>query len=186
VNYNLLHQAVVRYEANQRLGTAKTKTVAEVVGHKVKPFKQKGTGRARMGKVRRFGSRKGGTCFGPIPRDYSLDMPKKQRRAALKSALLGKLKDGEVKVLDKLDLSSPKTQEAAKILSALKVEKSALIAVAQYSEAAWKSIRNLPNADLLPALELNPYALIRPATVIFTKEALEAFFTFLTNEKAVE
>lgn len=174
VNRPLLHQALVMYEANRRQGTVKTKTVSEVVGRKVKPFRQKGTGRARMGKLRRYGSRSGGTCFGPRPRDYSKTMPKTQRRLALKSALLGKFRDGEVKVLDKLEMSEPRTRDVAAAFNGMKVERGCLLVTPAHDAVVVKSVRNLPRADVLPLSDLNAYAVLRRQTLVFTQAALEA------------
>ena len=174
VNRPLLHQALVMYEANRRQGTAKTKTVSEVVGHSCKPFRQKGTGRARMGKLRRFGSRKGATCFGPVPRDHSKSMPRQAKRLALKSALLAKFRGGSVKVLESFDFSAPKTREAASTFKGLKVENGCLLVLPAYDEVVLKSVRNLPRALVSPVAELNAYDVLRRPTVVFTKAALTA------------
>ena len=174
VNYKLLHAAVVMYEANLRQGTVKTKNIREVQGKSAKPFKQKGTGRARMGRVRRFGSRGGATAFGPRPRDYSLSMPRTARRLALKSALLGKFRDNEVMVLKDLDIAAPKTKDVAATLKSLKVTSGCLMVVPEYSENALKSIRNLPKTELSVLSDLNAYSVLRRKQLIFTKAALEA------------
>ncbi|MCC8109112.1 MAG: 50S ribosomal protein L4 [Planctomycetes bacterium] len=174
VNYKLLHAAVVMYEANQRLGTVKTKNIREVSGKSAKPYKQKGTGRARMGRVRRFGSRGGATAHGPRPRDYSLAMPRTARRLALKSALLGKFRDNEIMVLKDLDVSSPKTKDFAATLKNLKVESGCLMVIPEYNENVLKSCRNIPSADLSVLSGLNAYNVLRRKQVIFTKAALEA------------
>ncbi|MCD7897173.1 MAG: 50S ribosomal protein L4 [Planctomycetaceae bacterium] len=174
VNYKLLHAAVVMYEANQRLGTVKTKNIREVSGKSAKPYKQKGTGRARMGRVRRFGSRGGATAHGPRPRDYSLAMPRTARRLALKSALLGKFRDNEIMVLKDLDVSSPKTKDFAATLKNLKVESGCLMVIPEYNENVLKSCRNIPSADLSVLSDLNAYNALRRKQVIFTKAALEA------------
>ncbi len=174
VNYKLLHAAVVMYEANLRQGTVKTKNIREVAGKSAKPYKQKGTGRARMGRVRRFGSRGGATAFGPRPRDYSLDMPKKARRLALKSALLGKFRDNEVVVLKDFDVAAPKTKSVASTLKNLKVTSGCLMVVPAYDENVLKSCRNLPATDLSVLSDLNAYSVLRRKQVVFTKAALEA------------
>ena len=174
VNYKLLHAAVVMYEANLRQGTVKTKNIREVTGKSAKPYKQKGTGRARMGRVRRFGSRGGATAFGPRPRDYSLDMPRQAKRLALKSALLGKFRDNEVVVLKELDISAPKTKDVATTLKSLKVTSGCLVVIPEYSENAIKSTRNLPKTDLSVLSDLNAYSVLRRKQLIFTKAALEA------------
>ncbi len=174
VNYKLLHAAVVMYEANLRQGTVKTKNIREVQGKSAKPYKQKGTGRARMGRVRRFGSRGGATAFGPRPRDYSLDMPRQAKRLALKSALLGKLRDNEVVVLKDIDASAPRTKEVASALRNLKVNSGCLMVIPEYNENVLKSCRNLPRTDLSVLSDLNAYNVLRRKQVVFTKAALEA------------
>ena len=173
VNRPLLHQAIVMYEANRRQGTAKTKTVSEVVGKSAKPFRQKGTGRARMGKTRRFGSRKGGTCFGPVPRDHSLSMPRFQKRLALKSALLAKFRDGSVKVLESFEFSEPKTREAAATFKGLHVDNGCLLVLPTRDANVLKSVRNLPRAGVSLLIDLNAYEVLRRPSLVFTKAALE-------------
>ncbi|MCC8165078.1 MAG: 50S ribosomal protein L4, partial [Planctomycetes bacterium] len=173
-NYKLRHAAVDMSEANQRLGTVKTKNIREVQGKSAKPYKQKGTGRARMGRVRRFGSRGGATAHGPRPRDYSLAMPRTARRLALKSALLGKFRDNAIMVLKDLDVSSPKTKDVAATLKNLKVESGCLMVIPEYNENVLKSCRNIPFADLSVLSDLNAYNVLRRKQVIFTKAALEA------------
>lgn len=174
VNYKLLHAAVVMYEANQRQGTVKTKNIREVQGKSAKPYKQKGTGRARMGRVRRFGSRGGATAFGPRPRDFSMDMPRQAKRLALKSALLGKFRDQEIVVLKDLDVAQPKTKEVAATLKNLKINSGCLMVVSEYNENILKSCRNLPKTDLSVLSDLNAYSVLRRKQVVFTKAALEA------------
>ena len=174
VNRQLLHSAIVMHEANQRQGTAKTKTVSEVVGASAKPFKQKGTGRARMGKSRRFGSRGGGTCFGPVPRDYSKSMPKTQRRLALCSALLARFRDGEVIALRDMPLEEPRTAMVANFLRRVNGDSGALLVDHQPNDIFWKSVRNLPKTDFHPVSDLCAYAVMRRPRIIFTEAALNA------------
>ena len=181
INYKLLHAAVIMYEANLRQGTAKTRNIREVVGKSAKPFKQKGTGRARMGRVRRFGSRGGATAFGPRPRDFSLGMPRQARHLALKSALLGKFRDNEVTILGELALSAPKTREVASILKNIKAGSGCLMVISRYDENILKSCRNLPNADLSVLSNLNAYSVLRRKRLVFTKEALEALVREVTK-----
>lgn len=182
VNRDLLHAAIVMFEANQRQGNAKTKTVREVVGISAKPFKQKGTGRARMGKKRRFGSRGGATCFGPIPRDYSLSMPKGQRRAALRSALLGRMRDDEIIVLKDMPLDAPKTAKVARFLKAVRADKGALFVSKQHDEALWMSVRNLPKTDLQVLTDINAYSVLRRPRVIFTEAAIRALPNWVKDQ----
>lgn len=174
VNVKLLHAAIMMYEANLRQGTVKTKNIREVAGKSAKPYKQKGTGRARMGRVRRFGSRGGATAHGPRPRDYSLSMPRTARRQALKSAILGKLRDNEIMILSDLETSTPKTKDIAKTLDNIKAASSRLIVIAEHDENVWKSCRNIPSTDLSVCRDLNAYSVLRRKQVIFTKAALEA------------
>ncbi|MDR0361290.1 MAG: 50S ribosomal protein L4 [Planctomycetota bacterium] len=175
VNFKLIHAAVNMYLTNRRQGTVKTKNIREVAGKSAKPYKQKGTGRARMGRVRRFGSRGGATAFGPRPRNFSLSMPKKARRQALKSALLGKLRDKEVLVLQDLSISTPKTREVADAIKNLKVQSGCLLVIPKHDENILKSCRNIQNADLSVFSDLNAYSVLRRKNVVFTKDALQAF-----------
>ena len=175
VNVKLLHAAVMMYEANLRQGTVKTKNIREVSGKAAKPFKQKGTGRARMGRVRRFGSRGGATAFGPRPRDFSMTMPRTARRQALKSAILGKLRDNEIIILNSLETTTPKTKDIAVTLKNIKADSGCLMVLPQYDENIVKSCRNIPNADLAVFSDLNAYSVLRRKNVVFTKTALEAF-----------
>ncbi|MBN2713241.1 MAG: 50S ribosomal protein L4 [Planctomycetes bacterium] len=174
VNWDLLHKAIVMFEANQRLGTHCVKNRRRVVCTTRKPFKQKGTGRARQGFRRRVGSRGGAVAHGPVPHDYTIDMPKKQRRQAIKSALLGKFRDGEVLVVNELAQSAPKTSEIAKTLKSLKVDRGCLVVTKAQDENVWKSIRNIPDADLSPLAEINAYNILKRKHLILTKEVLEA------------
>lgn len=174
VNIKLLHAAIVMYEANLRQGTVKTKNVREVTGKSNKPFKQKGTGRARMGKVRRFGSRGGATAFGPRPRDFYYSMPRLAKKNALKSALLGKFRDNEIVVINELAVSAPKTREVASVLKNNKVTGGCLLVTTNHNDVLWKSVRNLPKTDLFPVSDLNAYSVLRRKQVVFTKDALLA------------
>jgi large subunit ribosomal protein L4 len=174
INYPLLHEAIVQYEANQRAGTAKTKDKREVTGCRTKPYRQKGTGRARMGHKRRVGSRGGAVAHGPRPRDFSKQMNKKARRAALRSALLGKLRDKEVLVLADLVQAAPKTSDVAKTLKAIKADGGCLVVPEAHNENVWKSLRNLPYAEVLPVGELNAYRVLRGKHLVITRAALEA------------
>lgn len=174
VNYTLMHQAIVTFEANQRLGTHSVKNRRSVVGRSGKPFKQKGTGRARQGQRRRVGSTGGAVAHGPKPRSYRKDMPKKARRNALRSALLGKLRDGEIVVVSDLRQETPKTRDVARLLKNLKIDKSCLVVTRAPDVTVWKSVRNLAGAEMAPLGELNAYAVLRPARILMTKDALQA------------
>ncbi len=174
VNYELMHQAVVMFEANQRLGTHSVKTRRNVMCRKGKPFRQKGTGRARQGFGARVGSRGGAVSMGPQPREYRKDMPKKARRAALRSALLGKLRDGEVVVVSDLSFDAPKTKEMAAALNNLNVGKSCLVVIKAEDKNVYKSVRNIPAADVSPLSGLHTYGVLKPSKIVITKEALTA------------
>lgn len=173
VRRKLLHQAVIRYEANKRLGTHKTKSKAERHGSGVKPWKQKHTGRARAGMKRSPLWAGGGNVFGPHPRDYHQDMPVRMRREALKSALLSKFLDNQVKVIDALNYEQPKTKRFAAALQKLGLAgSSCLVAARQPGAALVKSVRNIENVRLLPARNLNAYEILKHKNVL-TREVLE-------------
>ncbi len=154
-NEAVVHQAMVRQRANARQGTASTKTRSEVVGSSRKLYRQKGTGSARAGSIRSPLRRGGGITFGPVPRSYRHEMPKKMRRLALKCVLSAKVRDGELMVLDSLKLDVPKTKEMVRILKALEVSSSALILTSETQINVVKSARNLVGVKTLPANLLN-------------------------------
>jgi large subunit ribosomal protein L4 len=154
-NEGLLHQAVVRQLANQRQGNAATKTRGMVSGGGKKPYKQKGTGRARQGTTRAPHFRGGGVVFGPHPRSYRLEMPKKMRRAALRSALSTVALDGRIRLLETLEFSEAKTREATKLFAALAVEKSALVVTPEANTDVVRSVRNIHGTRILPAAMVN-------------------------------
>lgn len=172
VNEALLHEAVVMYRANQRQGTADTKTRAEVAGGNKKPWRQKGTGRARHGSIRSPIWRKGGIVFGPHPRDFSYLMPKKARRAALRSALSAKVRDGEFIVVDQLALSEPKTKIVAEALKKLNAEKGALIVAADFDANVYLSARNIPGVAATAARNINVYDVLSHDRIVMTKDAV--------------
>jgi large subunit ribosomal protein L4 len=169
---HLLHQTVVMQLANRRAGTAATKSKGFVSGGGKKPWRQKGTGRARAGSIRSPIWVGGGTVFGPQPRDYSYRLPRKARREALLSALSLKNRDGKIIVLDKLELEEAKTKLMVKALSELKVE-SALIVMAQADNKIERAARNLPKVKVLRVEGLNVYDLVRYDHLIFTEGALK-------------
>jgi len=155
VNKPLMHQAMVRQLANARLGTHKTKGRSEVAGGGRKPWRQKGTGRARQGSIRAAQWRGGGIIFGPTPRSYTQQMPRKMRRAALCSALSVKAAENKIVVLDQLTMAVPKTREMALALERLAVDSSALIVMPGEDWAVERSANNLPDVKLLRAHYLN-------------------------------
>lgn len=169
----LIHQAVVRHLANQRQGTVKTKTRGEVSGGGRKPWRQKGTGRARHGSIRSPIWVGGGTVFGPQPRDYRQAMPKKARRAALRSALSGKVSAGELVVLESLEFSEPKTRRMAEVLKNLKASgRSALFVTPEADRNVVLSARNLPGVAAARASDLNVYEVLAHEKVFITKDAV--------------
>ena len=168
---HLLHQAVVMQLNNRRAGTAATKSKGFVRGGGKKPWKQKGTGRARAGSIRSPIWVGGGTIFGPTPRDYSYRMPKKARREALLSALSLKHKEDKIIVLDTLEIPEIKTRLMRQMLDELQV-KSALIILSQADEKVALSVRNLPKVKALRVEGLNVYDLLRYEHLIMTEQAL--------------
>lgn len=173
VNEPLLHQAIVMHQANQRQGTAATKTRADVRGGGRKPWRQKGTGRARHGSIRSPIWVGGGTTFGPAPREYRLKMPKKARRAAVRSALSAKVAAGELIVLDTLALSEPKTQLIASLLQKLEAGERALIVTSSNDPVLELSARNLPGVTLRNAADLNAYDVLSRPKLVITKDGVD-------------
>lgn len=171
VNEHLVHQAVVRHLANKRQGTQKAKTRAEVRGGGRKPWRQKGTGHARQGSIRAPQWTGGGVVFAPTPRDYSKKMNKKEKRAALKSALTSRVEADKLIVLENLDLGGIKTKEMVRVLNNLKVKK-ALVVMPEVDKNVMLSTRNIPNVDTIDARMLNVYDVMRYSTVIMTKDAV--------------
>jgi large subunit ribosomal protein L4 len=173
VRKHLLYETVKMQLANRRAGTAATKTRAFVRGGGKKPWKQKGTGRARAGSIRSPVWVGGATVFGPQPRDYSYRLPASARKAALRSALAAKLRDGQLLVLDHLTLEGPKTKLLAKLLADLQI-KSALIVLPAKDETIERAARNLPYVKVLRAEGANVYDLLRYDRLILTQEAVDA------------
>ena len=177
VKKKLLHDVITSYEGNKRQGNADTKTRGEVEGSTRKPWKQKHTGRARVGTIRSPIWRHGGVIFGPHPRDYRRDIPKKMKVAALNSAILGKLKDKEVLVIEKFDFDKPSTKRMSAILKNIGIRRSCLIGTDKYSKNAWLSTRNIPQMDMATIGEFNPYDVIKNKNVLLTKGALDILIT---------
>ena len=161
VNEGLMHQALIRQLANARLGTHKTKTRGEVRGGGRKPWRQKGTGRARQGTIRAPQWKGGGVVFGPSPRSYRQKMPRKMRHQALRSALSVKAAGSQLVLLDALEMEAPKTKQILDILQNLGVESSALILLPQRDEIVLRSVRNLPKVRTLVAQYLNVRDLLK-------------------------
>jgi large subunit ribosomal protein L4 len=173
INEGLMHQALVRQLANARLGTHSSKTRSDVRGGGRKPWRQKGTGRARQGSIRAPQWRGGGAVFGPTPRSYSQKMPRKMRRQALRSALSVKASESQLKVLDVLEMSEPKTKEMLGVLDSLGVETSALILLPQRNEEILRSVRNLPKVRTLVAQYLNVRDLLKYDYILMPLASLE-------------
>ena len=171
VNADAMHQVVVALLANKRQGTQSAKTRAEVRGGGIKPWKQKGTGRARQGSIRAPQWIKGGVVFAPKPRDYRMSIPKSMRRVAMLSALTSKVQNDEMVVLDSLTLEAPKTKEVVKMLNAFNAKKT-LIITAEANETVYKSARNIEGVAVLPVNNINVYDLLKYPKVIMTKDAV--------------
>lgn len=172
-NKSVLHDAVVMQQASLRQGTHKTKGRSEVRGGGRKPWRQKGTGRARQGSIRSPQWVGGGVVFGPTPRSYSYKLPKKVRRLAIKSALSSKVLAEEIVVLDNLAFDAPKTKEMAAVLSGLTVDRKALVVTADYNEAVALSARNLPGVTFVTAEGVNVLDVLKHDKLVITKEAVE-------------
>ncbi len=171
-NEGVVHQAMVRQQANARQGTASTKTRGEVSGSSKKLFRQKGTGFARAGSRRSPLRRGGGITFGPHPRSYRQTMPKKMRQLAIKCALSAKAKDKELKVLEELKLEEPKTKNMAQILTALGVDSSALIVTSEPEDNVVKSARNLKGIKTMPANLINVLDILSYKILLMTVTAV--------------
>lgn len=174
VHWKLLHQVVVAYEANRRQGTANTKDKGDVEGSSRKPWPQKHTGNARAGMIRSPIWRKGGIAHGPHPRDHRRRITRSMRETALNGALLGKLRDGEIHVIESLEFQAPKTKEMRKILDAVGLQGSVLIAVERHDRARWLSSRNLDKVRMSELRSLNAYEVLRNKNLLLTKAAFDA------------
>ncbi len=172
VRLRLLKQAIVMYHANKRVGTAATKSRGMVKGSTRKLFRQKGTGNARVGNARTGKRVGGGVTFAKVPRDFSQRMPKKQRRLARDSAVLSKLLENSVVVVDELKFDAPRTKEFKSVLNNLKIERSCLVTLGDYDDNVYKSARNLPRIAVMPVSELNAGDVCNHSKLLFTKEAL--------------
>ncbi|MCR4291205.1 MAG: 50S ribosomal protein L4 [Candidatus Scalindua sp.] len=173
VHRELLRDAIIMHEANQRRGTASTKTRGEVAGSGRKPWKQKHTGRARAGCIRSPIWKGGGVVFGPRPRDYSYSINRKAKKVALRSAILSRLIDNEVILIDKLEFDLPSTKRMASILKCLEVRESCLIVMQEFDETIWKSSRNIYNVKFRVASDLNAYDVVKYKKLLIVKDVLE-------------
>ena len=172
INDDILHQAVVRHLANQRAGTAAVKTRSQVRGGGRKPWRQKGTGRARVGSIRSPIWRGGGITFGPHPRSYKQAMPRNMRRLALKSAFSAKAGEGAVVVIEELQIPVPKTKEAVKLLESLEAEGNTLLVAREENPDVMLAIRNIPGVRFSLVGHLNVYDVLAADKVIMTRQAV--------------
>jgi large subunit ribosomal protein L4 len=177
-----VHDTVVAYNAAQRMGTACTKTMGEVAGTGKKPWRQKGTGRARAGSFASPLWRGGGVVFGPKPRDFGKKVSRKTKQLALRKALSERLKAGDVIVVDDLKLGSSKTKDFVGVLSALELSGSALIVAQSADKNLTLASRNVPNVTLTTSESLNTYDVLRPDKLVFTRGAFEQVESRLSKE----
>jgi large subunit ribosomal protein L4 len=172
-NTAVMHQAVVRQLANARQGTHSTKTRTEVSGGGRKPYKQKGTGRARQGSIRAPQYAGGGTVFGPRPRSHAQDMPRKQRRLALRSALSVAAAESRLHILESFELEAPRTKAVVELLAAIEAGRRVLLVLGSHNEMLERSARNLPEVRVLLAANLNVRDVLVGDTVVMTRDAVE-------------
>jgi large subunit ribosomal protein L4 len=171
VRYSLLKQAIVMYQANKRVGTATTKSRGMIAGSTKKIYAQKHTGNARAGTIRTGKRVGGGVTFGKKARDFSKQMPKKQRKLARDSAILSKLLSNNVVVVDQLKFEKPKTKDFVNILGNLKIDRSCLVIIGEHNDTLWRSARNIAKVSVMPVVESNAGDICRHTKLLFTKEA---------------
>lgn len=172
-NESLIHEVIVAYNANQRQGTKSTLTRSEVRGHAAKPWRQKGTGRARQGSTKGPQWTGGGVVFAPKPRDFSKKVNKQAKRTALLSALSEKLKQKQITVLDKFDIASAKTKDAQKFLDAFKFNGKVLVVNADNKASELRAVANIPNLQLENVELLNVYEVVANKNVVLTESAIK-------------
>lgn len=172
VNEHLVHMAVLQQLADNRQGTQKAKTRSEVSGGGRKPWRQKGTGHARQGSIRAPQWKGGGVVFAPVPRDYSFKMNKKEKRAALKSALTDKVQNNSIVVVDELKFDEIKTKRFAEVMNNLKATRKALVVLADNDQNVVLSARNLAEANTTLTNTLNVYDIVNARTLVLTKDAV--------------
>jgi len=173
VRRKLLKQAVVMYEANKRQGTVQTKDRGMVAGSTRKLFAQKHTGNARMGNIRTVVRRGGGVAFGKVPKDWSLRMPSKAKHQARNSALLSKLKDGAVAVVEPMGLGEPKTKVISNLLKAIKFTDTCLFGTKEYDKTLWLSVRNMVDVAVMPVGEFNAYDVLKHRKILVTRDGFD-------------
>lgn len=172
-NENIVHEVVVNYLANQRQGTQSTKTRAEVAGGGRKPWRQKGTGRARQGSIRAPQWIKGGIALGPKPRTYTYKVNKKEKRLAIRSILSSKVLEKQLTVVDKLEMKEIKTAEMVKVLGNLKVTGKTLVVLAENNENVQKSLRNIEGVRALIVDTINAYDLVKYENLVLTENSVK-------------
>ncbi len=181
---SVVHQAMLAQRANQHRGTHKTKTRGEVAGSTAKLFRQKGTGRARQGAVRAPHRRGGGIVFGPRPRSYRQDLPKRMRRLAIRSVLSAKAAGGDLRVIDALSMEQPRTKDLERLLGKLGFERKTLVVTARPEAAVKRSANNMPRVKWLPAAYLNVLDLLSHRGLLMTEEAVHAAEALWGGERA--
>ena len=182
----VVHQAMLAQRANRHRGTHKTKSRGEVRGSTAKLFRQKGTGRARQGSIRSPLRRGGGVAFGPRPRSYRQDLPKRMRRLAIRSVLSAKAANGTLQVVDELSMESPRTKDLVSVLQSLGFERATLVVTAQPERGVHQSIRNLSHVKLLPAAYLNVLDLLSYRGLLMTVGAVRAAEALWGGERAIK
>jgi large subunit ribosomal protein L4 len=186
-NIALMHQVVVAQLAAARQGTHKAKTRGEVSGGGRKPYKQKGTGRARQGSIRAPQFTGGGVVHGPVPRDYTQRTPKKMKAAALRGALSDRARDGKVFVVSTfVEGDTPKTKDALRVLGSVTETQKVLVVLGRADEVNWLSLRNVPTVHLLAADQLNTYDVLVADEIVFTTDALDEFLAVAGNSGSKE
>jgi len=171
-NQALVHQVVVAQQANARQGTVGTKNRAAVAGGGRKPWRQKGTGRARHGSIRSPIWKGGGVVFGPSPRSYRQNTPKRMKNAALRASISSKVRDGDLIVIDKFELEEIKTKNIANVLKSLKIQGSVLLVADGADPAIFKAARNISNVKLIPSFKLNSLDVLSKSKIIMTLDAV--------------
>jgi large subunit ribosomal protein L4 len=174
-NEAVVHQAMLRQQANARQGNASTKARSEIIGSGRKLFRQKGTGNARAGDVKSQLRRGGGVAFGPRPRDFSQAMPRKMRRLACNQAVLAKIRSEDALIVDGLKFEEPKTKHFAAVLQAVNCERGCVFATNGVDRTLYKSARNIPRAEIMDVAQLNAFDILSRRKLVFTRDAFETF-----------
>jgi large subunit ribosomal protein L4 len=183
---SLVHQTLLAQRANQRQGTHKAKTRGEVAGSTHKLYRQKGTGRARVGSIRSPTRRGGGIAFGPRPRSYRQDLPKRMRRLALRSVLSAKAADGSLRVIESWGMDTPRTKELRDVLEGLGFDRTTLVVTASPEQAIKLSARNMPKVKWLPAPYLNVLDLLAHRGLLMTEEAVRVAEAYWGGDRATK